>query len=283
MKILAALVLAAPLALSGCTSTSAAARHTIYASLYPLQFIAQQIAGDHYLVVNLTKPGREPHDTELSLKQTAELSEAALVVYEKGLAAQVDDAVGTAEPKHVVDAAASTHPTADDPHVWLNPLNMVRIADDVEHSLAEIDPAHAHDYAANLTRFTGVMQDLDRDYTAGLEHCAITTVVVSHDAFRQLAKYGVETVAINGLSPEAEPSPAHIAQLRDLIEQDHITTVFNEELASAKMADVLARDLGLHTAVLDPIEGLSDQTKDDTYVTLMRKNLATLRKADDCS
>ena len=109
------------------------------------------------------------------------------------------------------------------------------------------------------------------------------TIVVSHDAFGYLGRrYGLDVVGINGLSPDAEPSPAHLRELQDLIRRDGITTVFSEELASPKFADSLAGDLGIRAEVLDPIEGLSDETADQDYLSLMRANLATLRKANQC-
>jgi zinc transport system substrate-binding protein len=95
-------------------------------------------------------------------------------------------------------------------------------------------------------------------------------------------RYGFHVVGINGLSPDAEPSPAHIRQLQDLIKHDGITTVFSERLASQKLAGSLAGDLGLRTAVLDPIEGLSNATANQDYLSLMRRNLTALRKADEC-
>ena len=92
-----------------------------------------------------------------------------------------------------------------------------------------------------------------------------------------------DVVGINGLSPDAEPSPSHLRRLQDLIRQDGITTVFSEELASRKFADSLAGDLHLRAAVLDPIEGLRDATADQDYLSLMRRNLVTLEKANQCS
>ena len=275
------LALVAVLALAGCEPSDATPRRTIYASLYPLQYVAQRIAGDHFEVVNLTKPGQEPHDTELSLRRTAELSEAALVVYDKGLAGAIDDGVAAADPDHVVDARALSHSGEDDPHVWLSPDNMATIGRAIEQQLAEIDPARKADYEKNLRSLESDLMGLTADYRSGLEECAITTVVVSHDAYRNLPT-PFTWAPINGLSPEAEPSPAHIAELRQLIERTHITTVFSEELASPEMALSLAADLGLRTEVLDPIEGLSEKTSSEDYLSLMRQNLTKLQEANQC-
>ncbi len=153
----------------------------------------------------------------------------------------------------------------------------------VEEQLAEADPDHRADYAANLEALQDDLTALDRDFEEGLADCARDTIVVSHDAFGYLAaRYGLTVESINGLTPDAEPSPAHLAELADLIESEGITTVFSETLASPELADTLAGDLGLSTAVLDPVEGLGDATADEDYVSLMRANLAALQEANDC-
>jgi zinc transport system substrate-binding protein len=279
-----ALALAATL-LAGCGGPGAAdGRRTVVTSFYPLQYVTQRIAGNHAEVVDLTHPGQEPHDLELSVRQTAQLVDADVVVYERGFQAAVDQAVDQSGPAHVVDAARSGRVVDDDPHFWLDPTRLSRVAGAVEKELAATDPAHRADYARNLAGLQHDLAGLDAAYAKRLASCRIGTIVVSHDAFGYLGRrYGLRVVGINGLSPDAEPSPSHVRQLQDLIRQDGITTVFSEELASRKLADSLASDLRIHAEVLDPVEGLSDATADQDYLSLMRRNLVTLEKANRCS
>jgi zinc transport system substrate-binding protein len=284
MKNVAPLVASSLLLLAGCGSSSSASSHEIMTSMYPLQYVAQSIAGDHATIVNLTKPGQEPHETELSIKQTADLSNAELVVYERGLSGAVDEGVDTAAPKNIVDAAKYADLQGDDPHFWLDPRRLKEVAKAVRDELVKVDPGNSADYKANYADLEADLSELDGKTAVGLARCKIRTIVVSHDAFEYYGRrYNLDVHAINGLSPQAEPSPAHIKQLHDLIETDGVTTVFNEELASAAMAKTLADDLGLKTAVLDPIEGLSEETRNEDYLSLMYKNLAVLRKANGCT
>lgn len=285
----AALAVAAPL-LGGCgaqadgqgaAGTERGVR--VVTSFYPLQYVTERIAGDLGEVENLTQPGQEPHDLELTVRQTAEVAKADVVVYESGLQPAVDEAVEQSGPDRVVDAADSADLEGEDPHFWLDPTRLAKVAGAVEAQLAEADPDHADDYARNLDTLKADLTELDSSLEKGLENCRITTIVVSHDAFGYLgSRYGLDVVGINGLSPDAEPSPAHIRELQDLIREDGITTVFSEELASREFADSLAADLDIKTAVLDPIEGLSDDTADQDYLSLMRRNLSTLEKANQC-
>jgi zinc transport system substrate-binding protein len=287
----------AVLPLSGCTTGgSDSGRPLVVTSVYPLQFLAERIGGDHVDVTNLTRPGQEPHDLELTLDQTARLADAELVLYDAGFQPAVDAAAKNDAEGTVVDAlqVLRERPPAipgtkrfgvveGDPHFWLDPRSFATVAAEVGDRLADIDPDHARSYERNAGRLHADLVRLDGQFADGLQHCGVRTVVVSHEAFDYLGyRYNLEFESIAGLSPESEPSPQHIAALHDLIEADGITTVFTESLASPAMAQTLSSDLGLVTAVLDPIEGLTDQTAHEDYLSLMRKNLAALRKANGC-
>jgi zinc transport system substrate-binding protein len=278
---LAVLVLGLGPVVSGCTA-SADDGLTVVTSFYPLEYVAERIVGPDGSVTNLTSPGREPHDLELSVAQTAELSDAAVVVYERGLQPAVDDAVDTAAPDHVVDAADEADLRDDDPHFWHDPERLAAVARAVADELGQADPDHAADYQSRLATLMADLDKLDGEFRDGLESCRTTTVVVTHEAFGYLAKYGLQVESITGLSPDAEPSPAHLADLQDLIRTDGITTVFVENLVDPGPAETLAHDLGIGTATLDSLEGLTDATSDEDYLSLMRGNLDALRSAGGC-
>ena len=295
MKLLAALP--ALLLVSGCAAFTDDAVGLdngvqVAAAFYPLQYVAERVAGGHADVENLTAPGGEPHDLELTIRETAEVAQADLVVYERGFQPSVDDAVDENAEGDVVDAAQVVHLVPfrehgvdsgeDDPHFWLDPLLLADLGDTVAGRLSDIDPAHADDYAANAAALRADLERLDGEYAAGLAHCERDTVVVSHDAFGYLQRYGLRMEAILGLAPDAEPTPADLGRLQDLVRTEGITTVFSESLVSPAVADSLARDTGVASEVLDPIEGLSDETSGEDYLSLMRANLRALREANGC-
>jgi len=278
-------ILVAPVAvlllLSACGGGDDDGRPTVVASFYPLQFLVQEIAGDAVQVENLTEPGAEPHDLDPSIKQVAEISDAALVVYSAGLQPAVDGAVEQ-NAKEDLDVSKDVDLTGDNPHFWLDPLRMKKAATAVEERLAKLLPDDADEFATNLEALNTRLDQLDAAFTAGLADCDRDTIVTTHDAFGYWAKYGLEFAPIAGLTPDAEPSPAHLADLRGLIRTDGLTTVFSETIASPKLADALAHDLGLKTAVLDPIEGLR-KGSDDDYLSIMTANLAALQQANGCT
>ena len=262
---------------------------SVIASFYPLQYVTQRVAGDRVDVDSLTVPGVEPHDAELTVAQTAQVGDADVLVYLSGLQPAVDETVEQTDDVEVIDAVdvAGVLRTGEegeaDPHLWLDPIRMISVVGAVANALAEADPDNAQSYAVNAAEVKDELSALDEEISEGLAECDRRTVVASHDAFGYWGeRYDLDMYAIAGLSPESEPSPEHVAELQQLIRSEGITTVFSETLASPKMAETLSSDLGLDTAVLDPVEGLSDETADEDYFSLMRRNLAALQEANGC-
>ncbi|MEU7045470.1 metal ABC transporter substrate-binding protein [Streptomyces varsoviensis] len=316
----AAVAAAGLLTLSACSSADSAAtgkdgKLKVTASFYPMEFLAQQIGGDHVSVTDLTKPGVEPHDLELTPKQTAALGESGAIVYLKGLQPAVDDAVKQSGVKHVADAASLTrleahgtevdghhHTTKDngaggedeheheghkhgdsaaaDPHIWLDPVKYAEVAKGVNKTLAEADPDHKADYQKNTDALVKKLGDLDTAYRDGLKNRASETFITTHAAFGYLAeRYGLVEEAIGGIDPEAEPSAARVKELHKLAKDHGVSTVFFETLASPATAKTLAGDLKLKTDVLDPLEGITDKSKGHDYFEVMTSNLKALQTA----
>ncbi|MEX5261014.1 metal ABC transporter substrate-binding protein [Kocuria sp. CPCC 205263] len=170
----------------------------------------------------------------------------------------------------------------EDPHFWLDPDRLAAVATEVAHELAEVDPDNAATYESNAEELTTELAALDEEFTEGLATCERDTIVVSHDAYGYLAdKYDLEQVAIAGLDPDTEPSPARLAEIGEVVEAEGVTTVFSESLVNPKVAETLAAEHGIETAVLDPVENQSDESAD--YQQVMRNNLEALRTALDCA
>ncbi|GGW27749.1 metal ABC transporter substrate-binding protein [Streptomyces xantholiticus] len=302
------------LAVSACSTSDAASvdgdgKLKVAASFYPMQYLAEQIGGDNVSVTTLTKPGVEPHDLELKPRQTAELDDAGLILYLKGVQPAVDKAIDQTSVKYKVDAATLTElehfDTADahdhgheeagheeaghedheaeaggDPHIWLDPVKYAEVAKGVGAQMEKADPDHAADYKKNTDALVAELTALHTDFEKGLKNSATKTFITTHSAFGYLAeRYGLEQEGIAGVDPESEPSPARIKELQTIAKEDKVTTVFFETLASDKTAKTLAADTGLKTDVLDPLEGITDRSKGDDYIEVMRSNLAALQKA----
>jgi zinc transport system substrate-binding protein len=273
-----------PSATDGAASPSAP---SVVAAFYPLQYVAEQIGGSAITVTNLTQPGVEPHDLELSAQQVAEIANADLVLYVKGFQPAVDEAIAQQAADRAIDVSASlatlTLDGSADPHVWLDPANMTAIGTQIATRLAEISPGKAADFEKNAGGLTAAMTALTDEYRSGLAQCRTSTMVVSHDAFGYLAKaFGLNQVGISGLSPEAEPSPARLKDVAAVVAQEGVSTIYYETLVDPKVAQTLADETGATAAKLDPLEGLAQGSSGD-YASVMRENLATLITGQGCS
>jgi zinc transport system substrate-binding protein len=280
----------AALASAGCGGADDTEREVV-AAFYPLAYVASQVTPEGTTVTDLTPPGAEPHDLELTPRDIGRLRDASLVVYVAGFQPAVDqaledrsgpslDAIGVISG---IPAPEEEHAGDDgrggsiDPHVWLDPVRYAAVARAVAEELGR--PQAADDVVSRL-------EALDSELRRGLARCERREIVTSHAAFGYLAdRYGLEQVPLVGLAPEAEPSARDIEQLVGEVRASGATTVFFEPLVSPRLAETVAREAGVRTAVLDPIEGVTPAHADHgaDYFTLMRDNLAALRRALGCT
>jgi zinc transport system substrate-binding protein len=294
-----ALTLSLAMAMTACSSTESdkgSGRLEVVAAFYPVQEAAQQVGGNLVDVTNLTAPGVEPHDLELTPDQVEAIATADVVLYlGDGFQPAVQDAVGDASGT-AVDLLASmptvTPPQGSeagltaDPHVWLDPNLYEKMVAQIESALAAAAPADASTFRHNAAAFEQQITTLASDYASGLASCQRTTIVTNHAAFGYLAsEYGLTQDAISGLAPDAEPSAQRLAQLKDLVQREGITTIFTEDLVSPKVAETLANEAGVSTAVLHTLEGLTadEVAAGDNYISQMRENLTTLEDVLGCS
>ena len=265
----------------------------VVVGFYPLAWAAERIGGDTVEVTNLTSPGAEPHDLELSARDVARVRDADLVLLlGAGFQPALEDAAADADGR-VVDVldglellegtehghdeeAEEAEAEEYDPHVWLDPVRFAEIA---ERLGAELDaPAAAIALARDLR---GLHEDAER----GLAGCERREIVTSHAAFAYFAdRYGLEQVPIAGVSPEAEPTPRQLEEVVEHVRETGATTIFFETLVSPRIAETVARETGAQTAVLNPLEGLTAEevSRGEDYLSVMRDNLAALRAALGC-
>ena len=289
-------VFAAALASTACTgagSDQGPGKPVVVGAFYPLAFAAERVGGPHVEVHNLTAPGVEPHDLEMTASQVRSLSDADLVVYlGDGFQPAVEDVVSGLGDTRVLDALeghalleAEAHDSRDavaasDPHVWLDPRMMAGIVNQVARHLTELDPAHEEAYADNAADTVDLLHELDDQFAESLERCRSRDIVTSHDAFGYLAaRYGLNQVSISGIDPEGEPSPGRLAEVARFVRAHDVGTIFFEELVSPDVAETIAAETGASVAMLNPLE--SEPGSGD-YLSEMRDNLHALTEALSC-
>jgi zinc transport system substrate-binding protein len=274
--------LVAVLLVAGCgASSGASGKQTVVAAFYPLAFAAEKLGGTKVDVQNLTPPGAEPHDIELTPGDVARIQKADIVLYlSHGFQPAVEQAVSGAGGRRLDVLAGlplrSGVGDEADPHVWLDPVLFARIVRRIGSALG---------HPARVTALARRLLALDHEYRSRLADCTRRGFVTSHAAFGYLAaRYRLHQIPITGIDPESEPGPRRLRSLIEIVRREHVTTVFFERLVSPRLAETVARDAGAKAAVLDPIEGLtpSEQDRGDDYFSLMRQNLGQLESALGC-
>lgn len=260
----------------------------IVASVYPLAYVAARVA-PNWEVIDLTPPGTEAHDLELSFMNRNAIQEARLVVYlgDLGFQPQVEEAVRDTDA-HVLSVADALRahrspviPSTNDPHFWLN-LDAIQITSNaVATTLAAMEESQSEGFRRRAGALAAELLNLDGQYRDALSDCALSTAIVTHEAFDYLGdRYGFEQFGLSGITPEAEPSAERLAEARELINSGRAGAVFYEERDDARrIAESLAEDAGVQAL---PLNTLESQPIDGDYFTVMEDNVDSLREGLQC-
>lgn len=287
--------LLAVLLAAGCQQTSAPdGKPLVVASFFPMYDFARQVAADRAQVISLVPPGVEGHDWEPSPQDVAQVRRARVFVYNgAGFEPWADKLIKEAAGPSTVVVAASAGLTVAraggdgglDPHVWLDPILAKGEVEAIRAALERGDPGGKAAYAANADAYGLKLTALDTRFDTGLRDCARRDVVVSHAAFGYLTRrYRLEQIAVMGLAPQAEPSPAALAAIVRTARERKVSAIFLEPLVSPRLAETLAREVGVRLLTLNPIEGVTKQeaTEGAGYLELMARNLESLREGLGC-
>lgn len=276
----------------------------VAASTFPLSEIARTVAAQTVEVHPVIPPGMDPHLYTPSPREAAALSESSLFIYNGAgfetwaeplthtlssgtllldMSRHVRMIEGGAHDAHAGETHA--HEGTLDPHYWLDIDNMIRMTRTVETALGERFPEHADTYRANASAYVTELERLKGEYARGLAECKNRVLVSNHDAFGYLAHANrFEHVSVIGLSSDEQPSAANIARIIELVRSRGITTVFFEEMIDDNVARTISRETGAEVVALHPLENISaDEMKSSqTYLSIMRSNLAKLKRAMEC-
>lgn len=309
-SVLVVTVVAFVFILAGCGASDGEAsgdkdKLKVVTTFYPMYDFTKNVAGDKASVEMLIDAGTEPHDYEPSAKDIAKIEAADVFVYNSAdMETWVPSMLKSLDSKKltVVDASKgitlaegieegeehdheheeeAEHHHEHDPHVWLSPVLAQKEVTNIQQGLEKADKSNASTYKAGAEKYIEKLKALDSDYKTAFAGAKQRDFVTQHAAFQYLAlEYDLHQVAIAGLSPDQEPSPARLAELQKHIQDNHIKTIYFEEVASPKVAETLANETGANLEVLSPIEGITaeEQEKGMDYISYMQQNLKALQK-----
>ncbi len=276
----------------------------VVTTFYPMYEFTKSVAGDKAKVDLLIPSSVEPHDWEPSPKDMANIQSADVLIYNSPYietwVPKVEDSINQSKkplfvkasegipllngvPEEEGDHADSNKSDQQvmDPHVWLSPVLAQKEVENITTALVKKDPKNKDYYEKNSKDYLRQLMDLDQMYREKLKSYVGKEIITQHAAFGYLAKeYGLKQIPIAGLSPSEEPSPAKLAELKKFAQEHNLHTIYYEELASPKVAETLANELGAKTKVLNTLEGLSneDQKKGLNYMEEMKNNLQSLEE-----
>lgn len=305
MKRLCLVILALSLLMLGCGSEKqkASDKLQVAASFYPMAEFARNVGGDKAEVFALVPDGAEAHDWEPSPADLSRLGRAQVFVYNgivepwakqalnalserKILAVQTglglyERGGEVVEEEHHEHGHNCSH-GKQDPHVWISPKKAMIQVERITATLCEADEKNAKYYQDNSAKYVEQIRALDIQLTNLAKNAPRKVFVTAHAAFGHLADdYGLKQMAVNGLSPHAEPTPADLQRLIKVVKEENVRYVFFETLTEPKLAQLVADETGAQVAVLDPLEGLSEEgrKKNLDYLQIMQQNIHNLQIA----
>lgn len=272
------------------------AKLSVVTSFYPLYFFAERIGGDKAVVTNIVPAGAEPHDYEPTAQDMARMEKSDLIILNGGGFEAWSDRIEQnirAENTVIVMAGeglmtremSGEDSLTTDPHVWLDPWLAQRMVYKIVRGFVLADPTNTAYYEENASTLAGKLGIWGTIYQR-LEDCPEKNIITSHSAFGYLAaEYGLNQVSIAGLSPDAEPSPSELARIAQFAKTNNVQYIFFESLASPKLSQTIAAEVGAKTLVLNPLEGLSDDelARGEDYFSVMYNNLVNLQTALQCN
>ncbi|HEX2966755.1 MAG TPA: zinc ABC transporter substrate-binding protein [Syntrophorhabdaceae bacterium] len=280
---------------------------SIVATLFPLYDFARQITGDKARVVLLLPPGVEAHSFEPRPGDLMSINKADLFLYtgnnmepwvpkvlhavDNKQLTVVDTSKGvkaltsTKEHSETEDVSHEGHSDVD-PHIWLDFSDAQVMVDNILNGLKNKD---TRDFSLFLERAAGYqkrLEDLDQRFKNTLSHCDKHIFIhAGHSAFNYLAnRYNLQYVSAYAGSPNAEPTPRRLIELKEIIRKNGIKYIYYEELIRPRIAEVLSRETGVKLLKLN---GAHNITKDEaaqgkTFIDLMEENLANLKVGLEC-
>lgn len=264
---------------------------TVISSILPIDEFVKKVGGDVIESSLIIPPGLEPHDFDPTINQIQTISSADVLVY-NGLG--IENWLTKIDTPQKIDASNGLNASYSnkrnmtlDPHVWLDPILAKKQVENIRDGLISIDPSNKNIYNSNAGSFLMDLDELDKTIRAQLESCKKKDFISFHNSFSYFAKrYGITQHSISESGPEAEVTPARLAEIINVARNLDLNVVFSEELMDPRYALVIAQEIpNGKVLVLSPIEGLTkdEQTAGIGYIDKMHEDIKNLSVGLECN
>lgn len=303
--------------LSGCSDhKNETSEHSnalsIYVTVYPLQFLVEEIGADTVEVTTVFPPGVDAHTYEPTSREMTEIATSDAFFYigpnMEGFVESAADALASEgvqlieieQFEHLFSHEAQESLTEHDdhehdehhddehhhhlynPHIWIDPLRMIEMAKIVQNTLSELHPEAKMEYEQNTERLIEQLEQLDQTFIKMANEKENKYMIVPHAAYDYWTeRYGIEQIAVSGFSTTEEPSQKHLTEIIQLAQSYDVHYVFYEQNTPNKLIDIIQTHIDANVATIHNLSVLTDNDieNEEDYFTLMEKNIDILDEA----
>ena len=263
----------------------------VISSILPIDEFVKKVGGEMIESSLIIPAGIEPHEFDPTINQIQTISSAEVLVY-NGLG--IENWLTKIDPPNKIDASNGLNASYSDrrnmtldPHVWLDPMLAKKQVENIRNGLISIDPSNKDTYNSNAKSFLAELDELDRSIRSELESCKKKDFISFHNSFSYFAKrYGLTQHSISESGPEAEVTPARLAEVINVAKNLGINVIYTEELMDPRYAQVIAQEIpNGKVLILSPIEGLTkeEQNAGIGYIDKMHEDIKNLSMGLECN
>ncbi|MCJ7842692.1 zinc ABC transporter substrate-binding protein [Lederbergia sp. NSJ-179] len=320
-RILGIILLISILVLAACGNEqqqNKESKLTIYTTVYPLQYFTERIGAEQVSVKSVYPPGSDEHTFEPSQKDMMKLADADLFFYIgyglEGFAQKAEKTLKNEQVKFTaigekIDVESQSHQNENheehehdgheheehehgeedghhhgdvNPHLWIDPIYAKELAEQILQQLVEAKPEYKSEFEKNYKDLTTKFDQLDQDFSEMTQAAKRKQFVVAHAAYSYWeSRYGLEQMAISGISSTEEPSQKKLQSIVDAINEKNVPFIFVEQNINSHLAEVIQKETGTQILHIHNLAVLTenDMQNHEDYVSLMEKNLTALKKA----
>lgn len=297
---------------SSSDKTSENGKLSIYTTVYPLQYFTEQIGGDLVTVKSIYPTGADEHSFEPSQKDMMNLADSDLFFYiGLGLEGFVSKAEQTLMNENVTLVATGEniafeehseenheeegteedheHESEDehnhgdvDPHVWLDPIYSISLAENIKNQLVEELPDHKDELEGNFELLKEKLEDLNEKFIQATSNPLHKEFLVSHAAFGYWEeRYGLEQISVSGLTSSNEPTQKELENIIATAKEHNLNYIFFEQNVSSKLTEIVQKEIGAKPLTLHNLSVLQDKDVKEkrTYFSIMEDNIQALQMA----
>ncbi|PRX75929.1 zinc transport system substrate-binding protein [Bacillus sp. V-88] len=169
-----------------------------------------------------------------------------------------------------------------DPHVWLDPNRAIALAGNIRDALIDLHPEDKDAFNQNFNELKKDLKEIDAEFTSLAQESDHPEILVSHAAYGYWEDaYGIEQLAVAGLSPTDEPSQKELKEIIETAKEHSIHYVIFEQNVTPRIAEIIQKEINAKPLKVHNLSVLteSDIENNENYLTLMKKNIKTLEQA----